>query len=406
MPISQEALFKIALNLEDPWYIATIDFSAEGKQLDIHVDFKTGSKFPCAKCGKTGCSVHDTIERTWRHLNFFQFKTYIHCRVPRTTCEDCGVKQSKVPWARKGSGFTLLMDSMIVLMSQHMTVTAIAEMIDEHDTRIWRVLEYYVAEARCNEDFSEVRSVGVDETSRAKGHKYVSVFIDLDKSRVIHVCEGKDASTIESFKKDLEQHNGSNRNIENFCCDMSPAFISGIENNFPNASITFDKFHVMKLMNEAVDKVRREEQSHNALLKRTRYVWLKNPENLTINQNEILGPLRDLRLKTIRAYNIKLALRDFWGYKYRKSAESYLKRWYYWATHSRLDPVIECAKTIKHHWNGVTNYIKTKINNGILEGTNSLIQAAKDSARGFRSTKNFITTIYLRTGKLEFNLPI
>ena len=297
------------------------------------------------------------------------------------------------------------MDSLIVLMSQHMTVTAIAEMIDEHDTRIWRVLEYYVAEARCNEDFSEVRSVGVDETSRAKGHKYVSVFIDLDESRVIHVCEGKDASTIESFKKDLEQHKGSNKNIKNFCCDMSPAFISGIENNFPNASITFDKFHVMKLMNEAVDKVRREEQSHNALLKRTRYVWLKNHENLTINQNEMLEPLRDLRLKTIRAYNIKLALRDFWGYKYRKSAESYLKRWYYWATHSRLDHVIECAKTIKHHWNGVTNYIKTKINNGILEGTNSLIQAAKDSARGFRSTKNFITTIYLRTGKLEFNLP-
>jgi transposase len=186
---------------------------------------------------------------------------------------------------------------------------------------------------------------------------------------------------------------------------MSPAFISGIEDSFPNASITFDKFHVMKLMNEAVDKVRRGEQSHNALLKKTRYVWLKNPENLTASQNQILMPLKDLRLKTMRAYNIKLALRDFWGYKYRKSAESYLKRWYFWATHSRLDPVIECDKTIKRHWNGVTNYIKTKIDNGILEGTNSLIQAAKDSARGFRSTKNFITTIYLRTGKLKFNLP-
>jgi transposase len=186
---------------------------------------------------------------------------------------------------------------------------------------------------------------------------------------------------------------------------MSPAFISGIENSFPNASITFDKFHVTKLMNEAVDKVRREEQSHNALLKKTRYVWLKNPENLTIKQEEALRPLKDLRLKTLRAYNIKLALRDFWNYKYHKSAEGYLKRWYFWATHSRLDPVIDCAKTIKHHWNGVTNYIKTKIDNGILEGTNSLIQAAKDSARGFRSTKNFIITIYLRTGKLEFNLP-
>ena len=293
--ISNEDLFKIALNLEDPWFITLIDFSAEGRQLDIHVDFKSGSKFPCAKCGKPNSSVHDTIERTWRHLNFFQFKTYIHCRVPRTKCEDCGVKQVKVPWARKGSGFTLLMDSLIVLMAQHMTVTAIAEMIDEHDTRIWRVLEHYVMEARSHEDFSKVKSVGVDETSRAKGHKYVSVFIDLDKSRVIHVCEGKDASTIESFKTDLEQHNGSSKNINNFCCDMSPAFISGIENSFPNASITFDKFHVTKLMNEAVDKVRREEQSQNALLKKTRFVWLKNPENLTIKQKETLRPLKDLR---------------------------------------------------------------------------------------------------------------
>jgi transposase len=121
------------LNLEDPWYIKTIDFSAEGKKLDINADFEPGSKFPCAKCGNPGCNVRDTIERTWRHLNFFQFKTYIHCRVPRTICEDCGVKQSKVPWARKGSGFTLIMESLIVLMAQYMTVTAIAEMIDEHD---------------------------------------------------------------------------------------------------------------------------------------------------------------------------------------------------------------------------------------------------------------------------------
>jgi len=403
--ISQEALFKIALNLEDPWYISRIEFSTEGKQLDIHVDFKSGSKFSCAKCGKPNCSVHDTIERTWRHLNFFQFKTYIHCRVPRTECGDCGVKQINVPWARKSSGFTLLMDALIVLMSQNMTVSAIAEMIDEHDTRIWRVIRFYVEQARSQENLSEVKSVGVDETSRAKGHKYVTVFIDLDKSKVIYACEGKDAATIKSFKDDLEQHNGSCKNIINFCCDMSPAFISGIENNFPNASITFDKFHVMKLMNEAVDQVRRDEQSNNFLLKNTRYIWLKNPENLTSNQKKTLRPLKEIRLKTMKAYSIKLALRDFWSYKYRKSAEVYLKRWYFWATHSRLDPVIECAKTIKQHWTGITNYIKTKIDNGILEGTNSIIQAAKNSARGFRSTKNFITTIYLKTGNLKFNLP-
>jgi transposase len=298
------------------------------------------------------------------------------------------------------------MDSMIVLMAQHMTVKAVADLIGEHDTRIWRVLGHYVEEARSNENFSEICSVGVDETSRAKGHDYVSVFVDLDNSKVIHVCEGKDSEAITSFKEDYEGHNGSAKNVTNFCCDMSPAFISGIEANFENAAITFDRFHVMKLMNEAIDQVRREERAHNASLKRTRYIWLKNPENLTEKQRKDLGSLKDMRLKTSKAYEIKLSLRDFWELRDPVMAQLYLKKWYFWATHSRLPPIIEKAKTIKNHWDGILNYINTRINNGILEGLNSLIQAAKDSARGFRSTKNFIITIYLRLGKLKFNLPI
>ena len=275
MSICQEELFRIALGLEKPWYIKAIDFKVEEMQLDLHIDFESGSKFPCPSCGRSGCHVHDTIERTWRHLNFFQFKTYLHCRVPRTECEDCGVKQVKVPWARKGSGFTLLMDSMIVILAQHMPAKTVADIIGEHDTLIWRVLEHYVQEARSNEDFSNVHSVGVDETSRAKGHNYISVFVDRDESRVIHECEGRDSGTVTSFKHDYEAHKGLAGDVTDLCCDMSPVFISGIESNFKNAAITFDRFHVMKLMNEAVDQVRREEQANNANLKRTRYIWLK-----------------------------------------------------------------------------------------------------------------------------------
>ena len=128
MSISQEELFKVALGLEEPWCIKSIDFNIEEKQLDLHIDFEIGSKFHCPICGNSGCHVHDTIEGTWRHLNFFQFKTYLHCRVPRTKCEKCGVKQVKVPWARKSSGFTLLMDSMIVLMAQHMPIKRVADL--------------------------------------------------------------------------------------------------------------------------------------------------------------------------------------------------------------------------------------------------------------------------------------
>jgi transposase len=405
VPISQEELFTIALGLDTPWYIRAIDFDVNEKQLDIHIDFEIGSKFPCPLCGKSDCQVHDTIERIWRHLDFFQFKTYLHCRVPRTECDVCGVKQVKVPWARKGSGFTLLMDSLIVLMAQNMPIKTVADLIGEHDTRIWRILEYYVFVARSNEDFSEIRSIGVDETSRSKGHNYLSVFVDLDSSKVIHVCEGRDSTAIASFKNDYEAHKGFAINISNFCCDMSPAYISGVEDNFHNAAITFDKFHVMKLMNEAVDQVRREEQAHNASLKYTRYIWLRNPESLTVKQTKELGSLKDMRLKTSRAYDIKLSLRDFWNFKDPDLAQIYLKKWHFWATHSKLSPVIKTAKTFKRHWNGILNYINTRIDNGILEGLNSLIQSAKDSARGFRTTKNFIITIYLRLGKLQFNLP-
>jgi len=403
--ISQEDLFSIALGLEKPWFIKAIEFKVEEKQLDLFIDFESGSKFTCPLCGKSGRHVHDTIERTWRHLNFFQFKTYLHCRVPRTECDKCGVKQVKVPWARKSSGFTLLMDSLIVLLAQHMPAKTVADLIGEHDTRIWRVLEHYVRVARSNEDFSKVHSVGVDETSRAKGHNYISVFVDLDNSKVVHVCEGRDSETITSFKSDYEAHKGMAGNITNFCCDMSPAFISGIESNFKNAAITFDRFHVIKLMNEAVDQVRRQEQAHNASLKRTRYIWLKNPENLTEKQMKELGSLKDMRLKTSKAYEIKLSLRDFWDIRDPVFAQSYLKKWYFWATHSRLTPVIDKAKTFKNHWNGILNYVNTRIDNGVLEGINSLIQAAKNSSRGFRSTKNFIITIYLRLAKLQFNLP-
>jgi transposase len=297
------------------------------------------------------------------------------------------------------------MESLILILAQNMTIKAVADLIDENDTRIWRVVHHYVEDARSNEDYSKVTTVGVDETSLSKGHNYISVFVDFDNSKVIYACEGRDSETIGAFKSDLESHKGCKQNIKNFCCDMSPAFISGIKNNFPDASLTFDKFHIMKMMNEAVDKVRREEQAHNISLKHTRYIWLKNPERLTDNQKATMCSLKDMRLKTVNSYNIKLSLRDFWNFKDPALAEDYLKKWYFWATHSRLKPVIDVAKTLKAHWTGTVNYIKTRIDNGILEGLNSLIQSAKSSARGFRSSSNLITIIYLRLGKLKFNLP-
>jgi transposase len=289
-------------------------------------------------------------------------------------------------------------------MTKAMPVNAVAEILDVHDTRLWRIVHHYVEDARQNAKHCNVRHVGVDETSSKKGHNYVSVFVDIKHSRVLYATEGKDASTVQRFKQDLSEHGGNPEAIEEMCCDMSPAFISGIEKNFPNAELTFDKFHLTKIMNEAVDKVRRDEQKNHPELSRSRYSWLKNPENLKASQAEMIETLtvKKLNLKTSRAYHIKLNFQELYN-QTNETAESFLKKWYFWATHSRLQPIKEAAYTIKRHWNGVLRWFTSKINNGILEGLNSLIQAAKARARGYRTTRNLIAIIYLIGGKLNFS---
>lgn len=293
-----------------------------------------------------------------------------------------------------------------MMMAKAMPVKSIADIVKEHDTRLWRVLNHYVHEARQGSDFSAVTQVGVDETSSKRGHNYVSVFVDMRTPKVLFATEGKDASTLERFKTDLEAHQGDPSRIQEVCCDMSPAFISGVEKHFPEAQLTFDKFHVLKIINEAVDEVRRQEQQSRPELKRTRYIWLKNPENLKENQATTLETLqvKKLNLKTARAYHIRLNFQEFWNQPLQE-AETFLKRWYFWATHSRLEPMKEAAYTIKRHWDGILRWFTSRINNGILEGINSLIQAAKAKARGYRTIKNLITMIYLIGGKLEFRLP-
>ncbi|MEA1958429.1 MAG: ISL3 family transposase [Chloroflexota bacterium] len=220
------------------------------------------------------------------------------------------------------------------------------------------------------------------------------------------MTEGKDASTIDRFKRDFIDHNGNPDAIEEVCCDMSPAFIDGVEEQFPNARIAFDKFHIMKIINEAVDQARREEQTDRSELAHTRYIWLKNRNNLKAPQVEILERLtvKSLNLKTSRAYHIRLNFQELFRQP-PKVAELFLTRWYFWATHSRLDPVKKAAYTIKRHWDGILRWFQSRISNGILEGLDSLIQAAKARARGYRTTRNLAATIYLIGGKLEFGLP-
>lgn len=398
------SLFTLALGMVSPWEVVGLNLDAKEKRLDIKVDFTPGSTFPCPECGEA-CKAHDASWHTWRHLNFFEHLTYIEGRQPRTKCDRHGVLTVDVPWARPGSNFTLLFDALVLEMARNgLTVAAIARMVGENDTLIWRLLEHYVDEARARADFSGVTSVGVDETSRQKNHVYVTVFADMVTSKVMFVTEGKDHTTVADFKGDLLAHGGTVEDVTDFSLDMSQAFIKGILAEFPAAHLTFDRFHVIQLMNDAMDEVRRKEQKVCPELKGTRYEWFKNEVTVEPGQKPEFDALRTSTLATARAYHIKTMLQELYE-QHPDDAEAWFRRWYYWATHSRLEPVIRVAKTLQSHFDGIMRWFKSGLSNGLLEGINSLIQSAKARARGFRSARKMKTIIYLLLSKLDFRLP-
>ena len=403
----ERELFGIALGIEEPVYIDEISFDMAEGELHIHMNFRRGGQFPCSDCGVPDLPVHDTMEKTWRHLNFFQYKCYIHLRTPRTKCPKCGERLWIPPWGRKQSGFTMLFEAFIMALAKEMPISRIGELVNEQDTRIWRIVRFHVNKSYAKKDFSTIEKVGCDETSSRKGHNYVTVFADMKNGEVLFATEGKDSNTIKAFTEELPKHNAQADQIKEVTMDMSPAFIAGVRDYLPNASVTFDKFHVIQALNKAQDEVRRMEQKKNPLLKSSRYIWLKNPENLTEKQRQQMESLRFENLKTAKVYQMKLTFQDIYRYiKEPKVAEEAIKKWLSWAVRSRLDPIKKFAKMVKSHFVGIMRYFTSRLTSGAMEGLNSRIQEIKRRARGFRNINNFISMIYLEAAGLDLDLEL
>ena len=423
----------MALNITNPWTVNDIKFNSEDKKLDIYIDFTKGSIFSYEYIetkteikkvtidGKeteikneieisretfNNLKAYDTVNKTWRHLNFFEHECYIHARVPRVKLPNGKVKLIKTPWEGISNGFTLLFEALLMQLCIAMPVNKVASLVRVSDDKLWTMIDRYVHKTRVYENFENIKSIGIDETSRAKGHEYITLFVDLEKRRTIFITEGKDNTTIKRFVEDLEVHNGKANNIKDVSVDMSPAFKKGIVENLLDAKVVYDKFHIIKHLNDAVNEVRRVEAIEDKILKGTRYIWLKNEDNLTKKQKEILKEcsMSNMNLKTVRAYNIRKSFQDIYTAQTHDEFLKYLNKWYFWATHSQLEPIKKVAYMIKNHWDGVVNWYASKINNGILEGLNSVIQAAKSKARGYKTFKNYKNIVYLITGKLDFSL--
>lgn len=405
--MNSKELFSLAIGLQSPWKLNDVDFTVEDGQkiLRIDIGFEKGARFVDPQ-GDGPCLVHDTVERRWRHLNFFEHTCYIHCNVPRIVTGTGKVKQVEVPWARKGSGFTMLFEAYsMMLIESEMPVSRVGKALKEYPNRIWTIFHHWVRRAYGQADHSQVVALGIDETSSKKGHNYVTVGVDMDSRRVIHATEGKASDTITAIKDHLENKGTPPEQISRVCIDLSPAFIRGVTDEFPSAQITFDRFHVKALLNKAMDEVRKSQRRQHQQLKGHKYTFLKAAGKLTGPQSLQRNELIDLYPELGEAYRLKVLFDDFWMMEDPQQAQGFLAFWCDMATESAIKPFMKFAKTVCAHWNGILNYIESKMSNGILEGINSKIQLIKRRARGYRNTTNFINMIYFTCGKLSFDYP-
>ena len=399
-----DRLFEAALGIAPPWFVAGVRFDEASKVLTVGVDFTAGSRFGVE--GATGeHPVYDTVTKTYRHLNFFQHECVLEVRTPRVKLPDGSVQLVKPSFAGRLSGFTLLFEALVLMLARQMPFAAVARIVGISAYRVLAICRRYVALALQAADFSQVKALAIDETSRARGHDYVTLAADAVKRRVLFVTEGRDAKTIEELAAHLDDHGCPPEQIDTVSIDMSPAFIKGVSQELPNAHITFDKFHVVWHANVAVDKMRRIEQRTTKSLKGLRWSLLKDRSNLNPEAAADLDSLiaKMTTLRTARAWLYKEQLREILERKQINVVRAMLEHWCTCVMHSKVEPMKEVAALVRRHLEGIVAWAQTRQTNGFLEAINGLFQAAKRRARGFTRLSTIKTVIFLIAGKLDFH---
>ena len=421
MSLQVEALFTAALGLQSPWQVVKVELNTAKRRIDFEVGH-TGKRADCPACGVQHQGIHDRMRRSWRHLDFFQFEAWLHAEVPRVKCDACGkTTQIPVPWAREGSGFTLLFEALGLSLCQELPVSQAANQMRVGAKRLWQRIAHYVNEARARDDMSTVRHVGIDETSTRKGHAYLTVVHDLQAKRLLFACEGRDHKTLNAFAKDLIAHGVDPNAVEHACIDMSAAYTKGIAEALPQAQISYDRFHVVALASAAMDEVRSAEMRTSAAavrkaagtadkktLRQLRWGMRKNPQGWSRDQSNAMHWLQRSNLKSARAWRLKQALRQVYSDATGSNCETFareaLGKWISWARRCRLEPFKRLARTLKTHLEGVVRGMLDGRSNAYVEAMNGLLQQTKRAARGFRNVGNFIAIAYLRMSRLK-HLP-
>ena len=399
-------LYAKLLGIATPWRVTRVTVNVPAERIDLWVEETAGTKFPCPTCQGAATVYDHTPEQVWRHLDTCQCRTYVHARLPRITCPTDGVKQVPAPWAEARSQYTRLFEVRILATCKECDVSGVMRLLATSWDATWGALTRAVARGLVRKARRVPTRLGIDEKAIRKGHHYETLVVDLDTGTVEAVLDDRTQASLEAYYRQFTEEELAT--IEAIAMDMWEPYILATHACVPDAAskIVYDKYHAVRTVTTAVDEVRRQE--HKALqaqkddrLTGTKYLWLWNAERVPEWRRAEFAALKAAELKTSRAWAIKEALRGFWDYVYPKCAAKYFSAWYFWATHSRLEPMIKAAKTLKRHLPNLLTYVRHGITNATSEGVNSKIQAFKLMACGYRNREHYKTVILFHCGGLD-----
>ena len=359
---------------------------------------------PCGTCGTLGRVRDRLTPRSWKHVPLWGIPVILRYAPARVTCLDCGkVRVEAIPWTQGKCRLSVGLIWLLAAWCKLLAWDQVAKLFGVHWNTVATAVRQAVAYGLEHREMGEVLYIGIDELSRQKGHVYVTNVYDLTKKRLLWSGEGRSQETLRGF---FEEHGSTlKQRVKGVCCDMWQPYVDMVREHLPEATLVFDKFHIIQHLLKAVDQVRRDEarelkKTNPELLKRTRYIWLKNPENLTDRQRSRLGHLEKLNLRSNRAYLLKESFREFWNYKRKGWARRFLKKWFWWATHSRLQPMRDFAWMLRRHEEGILAYFDERISNGAVEGMNNKAKVVSHRSYGFRTAATYITALYHCLGNL------
>jgi len=398
------SLYEHILSVSKPWFVEHIELDKPSDTVHVFVACDFNIALRCPACGKK-CSRYDSRKRTWRHLDTCQYQTKVHANVPRTDCPEHGPLLIEVPWAEKGGRYTSLFEAYVIAWLKDASIQAVSRHMQLSWTAIDGIMRRAVRRGLRRRKTVKTRHLSVDEISQKKGRRFVTI-ISNNEGHVIDIQDGRSKESLGTFYKGLSWTKRSR--IRSISMDMSTAYIHSTLEHVPDAKekICFDKFHVAQDLNKAVDSVRKGEvhkvdKEWRRPLYLSRFLWMRNQDNLTAEHQEKLSNLKTVAARTARAWAIRQYAMTLWGFETEEDAKQAWSKWYGWAVRSRLNPIAASAKSIKKHLWGIVNAIVHKRTNAQAESLNAKIKTLKVRAKGFRNKERLKTAILFHLGGLK-----